>query len=83
VIERFKGIAAALSSLTGLEISEATARAWARREHDPIPLKWFAGRPFISPAALKEWAARQDGQRKAKPETQSPQLPLLPERPQS
>lgn len=81
--ERYKGVARALSELSGLEITESQVRAWSRREHDPLPLQWFAARPFISDEALKQWATRQEGQRKAKPEPQSTQLPLLTESTQS
>lgn len=83
MIERFKAIAIALSDLTGREITEPMVRAWSRRSVDPLPVAYFAGRPGIDEKALAEWADRQKGQRKAKGETQSPQLTIPPQSSQS
>jgi hypothetical protein len=64
MIERFKEIARAASRLTGREITEETARGWARRARDPLPVSYLAGRPGIEEVALVAWLGRQDGARR-------------------
>ena len=59
-LEGWKGIAAYLSEVTGLEINERRARDYAKRATDPLPVVyWLGSLATADQTAVHGWAQRQ------------------------